>query len=156
MCVRIFACWTLLRYLHSTCILTQTHIYPFKLWVKSHLPFASIIRGFNVYGSVHRKYIPIYKVVQIWPGLIYTRLHTNQSRSYLNHLVYLTRCNVTQFIHMWKLLNTFRVVLPPIIWNVYNCIYSIWYLSHRYCYLALSWKSWNWFECAVGGVIATV
>ena len=29
-----------------------------------------------------------------------------------------------------------------------NCIYSIWYLSHRYCYLPLSWKSWNWFECA--------
>jgi hypothetical protein len=31
-------------------------------------------------------------------------------------------------------------------------IYSIWYLSRRYCYLPLSWKSWNWFECAVGGV----
>ena len=30
-----------------------------------------------------------------------------------------------------------------------NCIYSIWYLLHRYCYLPLSWKSWNWFECAV-------
>jgi hypothetical protein len=25
-------------------------------------------------------------------------------------------------------------------------------LSHRYCRLPLSWKSWNWFECAVGGV----
>jgi hypothetical protein len=25
-------------------------------------------------------------------------------------------------------------------------------LSRRYCYLPLSWKSWNWFECAVGGV----
>jgi hypothetical protein len=25
-------------------------------------------------------------------------------------------------------------------------------LSHRYCYLPLSWKSWNWIECAVGGV----
>jgi hypothetical protein len=22
-------------------------------------------------------------------------------------------------------------------------------LSHLYCYLPLSWKSWNWFECAV-------
>jgi hypothetical protein len=39
----------------------------------------------------------------------------------------------------------FRVVLPPIIRNAYNCIYSIWYLSHRYCYLPLSWKSWNRF-----------
>jgi len=34
----------------------------------------------------------------------------------------------------------FRVVLPPIIRSAYNCIYSIWYLSHRYCYLPLSWK----------------
>jgi hypothetical protein len=25
-------------------------------------------------------------------------------------------------------------------------------MSHRYCYLPLSWKSWNRFECAVGGV----
>jgi hypothetical protein len=24
------------------------------------MPFASIIKRFNVYGSVHRKYIPIY------------------------------------------------------------------------------------------------
>jgi hypothetical protein len=24
--------------------------------------------------------------------------------------------------------------------------------AHRYCYLTLSWKCWNWFECAVGGV----
>jgi len=44
----------------------------------------------------------------------------------------------------------FRVVLPPIIRSAYNCIYSIWYMSHRYCYLPLSWKSWNRFECAVG------
>jgi hypothetical protein len=32
----------------------------------------------------------------------------------------------------------FRVVLPPIIMSAYNCIYSIWYLSHRYCYPPLS------------------
>jgi hypothetical protein len=46
----------------------------------------------------------------------------------------------------------FRVALPPIIRSEYYCIYSIWYLSHRYCYLPLSWKSWNRLECAVGGV----
>jgi len=46
----------------------------------------------------------------------------------------------------------FRVVPSPIIRSANNCIYSIWYLLHRYCYLPLSWKSWNWFECAVGGV----
>jgi hypothetical protein len=32
-----------------------------------------------------------------------------------------------------------------------NCTYSVWYFSRRYCYLPLSWKSWNRFECAVGG-----
>jgi hypothetical protein len=46
----------------------------------------------------------------------------------------------------------FRVVLTPIIRSAYNCIYSILYLSHRYCYLPLSWMRWNRFECAVGGV----
>jgi hypothetical protein len=43
-----------------------------------------------------------------------------------------------------------------IIRSAYKCIYSIWYLTHRYCYLPLSWKSWNWFECAVGGVLYNV
>jgi hypothetical protein len=54
--------------------------------------------------------------------------------------VYPTRCNVTQFIYIWKLLYMFRVVLPHIIRSAYNCIYSIWYLSRRYCYLPLSWR----------------
>ena len=67
--------------------------------------------------------------------------------------IYPTRCNVTQFIFIWKLLYIFRVVVPPpILRSANNCIYSIWYLSHRNCCLPLSWKSWNWFECDVGGV----
>ena len=49
-----------------------------------------------------------------------------------------------------KLLYMFRVVSPPIIRNTHNCIYSIWYLLNRYCYLPLLWNSWNWFECGVG------
>jgi len=32
----------------------------------------------------------------------------------------------------------FRVVPPPIIRSTNNCIYSIWFLSHRYCYLLLT------------------
>jgi hypothetical protein len=43
--------------------------YPFKRRVKSHLPFASIIRRFNVYGSVHFKYIPIYVYIQKYAAL---------------------------------------------------------------------------------------
>jgi hypothetical protein len=66
--------------------------------------------------------------------------------SIFQYTVYSARCNVTQFIYVWKLLYMFRVVLPPIIRSAYNCIYSIWYLSQLYCYLPLSWKSWNRFE----------
>jgi hypothetical protein len=55
-----------------------------------------------------------------------------------------------------KLLYIFRVVIPPIIRSAYDSIYSIWYLSHRCCYLPLQWKSWNWFEYAVGGVLIRV
>jgi len=57
---------------------------------------------------------------------------------------------------IWKLLYMFRVEPATIFRSANNCIYSIWYLSHRYCYLPLSWKSWNRFECAVGGVALTV
>jgi hypothetical protein len=46
---------------------------------------------------------------------------------------------------IWKLLYMYRAVPPPIIRSANNCIYSIWYLSHRYCYLPLSWKRWNRF-----------
>jgi len=35
-------------------------------------------------------------------------------------------------VYIWKLLYIFRVVAPPIIRSAYNCIYNIWYLSHRY------------------------
>jgi hypothetical protein len=33
---------------------------------------------------------------------------------------------------IWKLIYMFRVVPPPIIRSANHCIYSIWYLSHRY------------------------
>ena len=42
---------------------------------------------------------------------------------------------------IWKLLYMFRVIPSLIIRSANNCIYSIWYLSRRYCYLPLSWKS---------------
>ena len=52
-----------------------------------------------------------------------------------------------------KPLYMFRVVSPLIIRSIHNCTYSTWYLSNRYCYLPLLWKSWNWFECGVGIVL---
>jgi hypothetical protein len=38
----------------------KTFHWPFKRRIKSHVPFSNIVRRFNVYGFVHRKYIPIY------------------------------------------------------------------------------------------------
>jgi len=63
----------------------------------------------NVRGSVHRKNILIY---------------IQQDQRYTVYFI-------------WKLLYMFRVVPPPIIKSANNCIYSIWYLSDRYCYLPL-------------------
>jgi hypothetical protein len=40
------------------------------------------------------------------------------------------QCYTVYFI--WKLLYMFRVVSPPINRSANNCIYNIWYLSHRY------------------------
>jgi len=37
----------------------------------------------------------------------------------------------------WKLLYMFPVVSPPVIRSTPNCVYNIWYLSNRYCYLPL-------------------
>jgi hypothetical protein len=57
--------------------------------------------------------------------------------SQIHFNIYPTKCNFTQFIYIWKLLYMLRVVPPPIIRSAYNCIYSVWYLSDRYCYLPL-------------------
>ena len=37
-----------------------------------------------------------------------------------------------------------------------NYIYSIWYLSHRYCYLPLSRRSWKRFEWQIPDAIDTI
>jgi len=66
--------------------------------------------------------------------------------------IYPTRCDVTQFILSGNCCTRFVWYLHPSSGAQNNSNYSIWYSSHRYCYLWLSWKSWNWFECAVGGV----
>jgi hypothetical protein len=64
---------------------------------------------FNVHGSVHRK----------------------------NILIYIQKESMLHIYFIWKLLYIFRVVPPPIIRSANNCIYSIWYWSHRYGYLPL-------------------
>ena len=68
--------------------------------------------------------------------------HQEHIQLYLQHLVFVTPLLLSAAL-VEELLNTFQVVPPPVIRSAYNCIYSIWYLSHHYCYLPLSWKRWN-------------
>jgi hypothetical protein len=76
---------------------------PLKRRVKSHLPFASIIRRFKVHVSVHRMYIPIYITNRIQRYTVYlyleTALHVSGGtfthhqeciQLYLQHLVFVT------------------------------------------------------------------
>jgi len=57
-----------------------------------------------------------------------------------------TRCKNIQFIYICKLLDTFRVVSPPIIRSSYHCIYSLWHYWDRYCYLS---SASRWRQVAV-------
>jgi hypothetical protein len=95
-----------------------------------------------------------------WPYMnMMRRIHINPLNAELNpfcHLLILLRdltfmstCTVSIFQYIsnkmqrytvYLYLETallFRVVLSPIIRSAYNCIYSVWFLSHRYCYLPL-------------------
>ena len=64
---------------------------------------------------------------------VHGSVHRNNSSN-----IYPTRCKIYTVYFIWKLLYMSRLVPPPIIRSTNNCIYSIWYLSHRYCYLPLS------------------
>jgi hypothetical protein len=78
----------------------------------------------------------------------------------LRDLSFMGPCIVSIFQYIYNKMQRYTVYLyletalhvsggTSIIRSAYNCIYSIWYLSHRYCYLSLSW---NRFECDVGGL----
>jgi hypothetical protein len=82
--------------------------------VKSDLPFASIIRRFNVCGSVYRKYIPIYI----------------QQDATLHSLFISGNCSTC-----------FGWYLHPSS-GPQTTVSTACAMSHRYCYLPLSWKSW--------------
>ena len=76
--------------------------------------------------------------------------HQEHTQLYVQHLVLVKPLLLPaaiveelELIYVWKLLYMFRLVSPLIIKSTHNCIYSIWYLLKRYCYLPLWWKSWN-------------
>jgi hypothetical protein len=54
-----------------------------------------------------------------------------------------TSCFYISLLYFCRLLYMFRVVIPPIIKNTYNCNYCIWHWSNCLCLLPLSWRSWN-------------
>jgi len=68
--------------------------------------------------------------------------HQERKQLYLQHVVFVTPLLLHAVI-VEESEHIFRVEPPPIIRSANNCIYSMWYLSHCYCYLPLSWRSWN-------------
>jgi hypothetical protein len=49
-----------------------------------------------------------------------------------------------------------KLQLLLIMYFCWKCNMFYWIINNvhtRYCYLPLSWKSWNWFDCAVVGVL---
>jgi hypothetical protein len=94
-------------------------------------------------GAKFCSYCPVQLILQT--ALKFTKL-------ILYICVYQTRCNVTGFILSGNCFTYFGWYHHPSSGPHTTVIYSIWYLSHICCYLPLSWKGWNWFECAVGGV----
>jgi hypothetical protein len=78
-----------------------------------------------------------------WNDEIITFSLYDNRKTELRSNIYPTRCTFTQFIYIWKLLYMLRVLLPPIIRSSYNFIYSIWYLSDRYCYRQIAVTVWQ-------------
>jgi hypothetical protein len=69
--------------------------------------------------------------------------HQDRTQLYLQHLVFVTPLllsaaivNATCRTHLY--LQHLVFATPLLLSAANNCIYSIWYLSHRYCYLPLS------------------
>jgi hypothetical protein len=62
-----------------------------------------------------------------------TKSHNNSKTEII--LIYMQQDATLHSLFFWKLLYIFRVVPSPIIRSANKCIYSMWYLSHRYCYL---------------------
>ena len=98
---------------------------PFKRRVKSHLPFAGIIRRFNVYGSVHCNYIPIY----------------NQQDATLDSLFISEICSTCFGWYFHPSSGAHTIV---------STASGICHTDTAICPLLRN--SWNRFECAVGGV----
>jgi hypothetical protein len=130
---------------------------------------ADSILFFNVHGSVHRKNILIYiqqdatlhslfyleTVLHVSRGI--TTHHQERKQLYLQHLVFvkplLLSVAIAATLHSLFYLET--VLHVSGVTTTHHEERKQLYLQHLVfvtSLLPLSWKSWNWFECAVGGV----
>jgi len=78
-----------------------------------------------------------WKYSSLWWILLWSWINFRCISCIIYSNIYLNKMQRYTLYFIWKLLYMFRVVPPPIIRSANNCIYSIWYLSHRYCYLPL-------------------
>jgi hypothetical protein len=114
-----------------------------------HIIPVLVYKLFNLFTPLHSQNSPFPITSNCLVLKVHGSVHCN------NILIYIQKYTTLHSFFIWKLLYMFRVVPSSNIRSANNWIYSIWYLSHRYYYLPLLWKSWNWFECAVDGVTNT-
>jgi hypothetical protein len=115
--------------------------------------YGHFLHIFTFRSSMHQSRRPYHQVFCIEISDLLEACGINRRRKFIFRILYISNKMQSYTIYfIWKLLYMFRVIPSPIIRSANNYIYSICYLSRRFCYLRLSWKSWNWFECAVGGV----
>jgi hypothetical protein len=118
----------------STCI-TMEHIFKGKTFLATFMGSCIANNSQYVSNKMQLHTVYLYRETALHVSGVISTYHQERQK-YSN--IYPTRCNFTQFIYIWKMLYMFRVLFLPIIRSAYNCIYSIWCLSDRYCYLPLS------------------
>ena len=92
------------------------------------------------------KYVKIINYLFSWLKILSKKICNSEVQGSVHRKVFQSMTNKMKrytVFYFCKLLQMFRVESPHIIRSTHNCIYSIWYLSNRYCYLRLSWKSGN-------------
>jgi hypothetical protein len=150
-------CWSFMVLLQPTILQHSINTQKVTMWYTSNTFWNGLdnhqfrkrskVLQYSLFNPLNAELNPICHLLKLLGDLTFMGTCIISIFQYISN-----KMQVTQFIYILKLLYMFWVVFPPIIRSAYNCIYSIWYLLQCYCYLPLSWKSWNRFECAVGGI----